>query len=575
MEIIEKPFENLLKLKYLEVSGNPIKYFNQSLKINAEFINIYNFKFELRYFHNYNKSLTEEELKNFYGKDIISNFGTLYTVNSNCFESIELWNKDYKRLKKSFKWENKYLKRLIAIIGLNGVGKTSLLELIDKSISKEHINFISKYFDSANQKLKINHGEYSQLNRKLRAKAAEINSKNDFIDFVYQSINDFSLLQSFDYLLLIGYNYDDFNKIDKNLFHYEFSEDYIKFRQAEQNYFLYRIEDKSKELSNTYYAVDKQNEFQSIEHYLKVNKDHKLSPGEYLILLIQLWIIHANKEQKNVKKKLRILLLDEPDTYMHPKLIKSLISFFQSDHLNFLNLNIIMTTHNPVTVNFLDKENIYELKYDKETDQRSIDLIENKSNIIRNLSDNLFYIKEKFKIVYVEGEKKEDKAFYEFVFNLKTNRQTLLPVKFVEMGGKKFNQLFRIDQDISDDNKLDEFLFGINDGDYLIEEARNFFHITDEYDYIDNYQENFKRLNRYCMENYIYDPVNISFALNNFIRDKNLEKNNSNGLYDCFVDFIQKIKNFQNINDFIRNEKDYKNIFNKYLKDFNSIFIKS
>lgn len=77
------------------------------------------------------------------------------------------------------------------------------------------------------------------------------------------------------------------------------------------------------------------------------------------------------------------------------------------------------------------------------------------------------------------------------------------------------------------------------------------------------------------MENYIYDPVNISFALNNFIRDKNLEKNNSNGLYDCFVDFIQKIKNFQNINDFIRNEKDYKNIFNKYLKDFNSIFIKS
>jgi len=263
-EIIEKPFENLLKLKTLEVSGNIIKYFNPSLKINAEFIKIFNFEYKLRYFHNYNKSLTERELRNFYGKDIISDFGTLYTINSNCFESIELLNKDYKRLKKGFKWENKNLKRLIAIIGLNGVGKTSLLELIDKSISKDHNNFISKYFDSANQKLKINHDEYSQLNIKLCSKAAEINSKNDFIDFVYQSINDFSLLQYFDYLLLIGYNYDDFNKIDKNLFQYEFSQDYINFRQAEQKYFLYRIEDKSKELSNTYYALDKQNDFQSI-----------------------------------------------------------------------------------------------------------------------------------------------------------------------------------------------------------------------------------------------------------------------------------------------------------------------
>jgi ABC-type multidrug transport system ATPase subunit len=35
-----------------------------------------------------------------------------------------------------------------------------------------------------------------------------------------------------------------------------------------------------------------------------------------------------------------ILLLDEPDTYMHPKLIKSFICLLQSDHLDCLNCKI-------------------------------------------------------------------------------------------------------------------------------------------------------------------------------------------------------------------------------------------
>ncbi len=89
----------------------------------------------------------------------------------------------------------------------------------------------------------------------------------------------------------------------------------------------------------------KKNEILSIEYFLKLDKDkdhdkdmnneydiykyedHKLSPGEYLILLIQLWIMHANKiSVPKMRKKLRILLLDEPDVHMHPRLIENFIN---------------------------------------------------------------------------------------------------------------------------------------------------------------------------------------------------------------------------------------------------------
>jgi len=275
-------------------------------------------------------------------------------------------------------------KKLTAIIGLNGAGKTSFLEMIDNTLSKTHLSFISKYFSSADQNLLINQEEYKILNDKLCANASRF--KSGFIGFVYDSINDFSLLQYFDYFFLIGFKWQDFNAIP---FEYKFCEFRIEQRILEKKKFLFRFEDgfdleeETVDPSPTYYSKNKLNKIKPIEYYLKLNKSHKLSPGEYLMLLIQLWIMHTQKV--NRIKKLRILLLDEPDTYMHPKLIKKFVDLLQSKKLDCLNLHIIFTTHNPVTVNFLDIDHIYELKID-DNENRSIGSIDHKSKLIHHIS---------------------------------------------------------------------------------------------------------------------------------------------------------------------------------------------
>ena len=61
-----------------------------------------------------------------------------------------------------------------------------------------------------------------------------------------------------------------------------------------------------------------------------------------------------------VKSKKRIVLLDEPDAHMHPRLIKKFIDLILfSDVFDYLNIQLIMTTHNPLTLSFVPIENVF------------------------------------------------------------------------------------------------------------------------------------------------------------------------------------------------------------------------
>jgi hypothetical protein len=387
------------------------------------------------------------------------------------------------------------------------------------------------------------------------------------------------LLQYFDYLLLIGFTYKDFKEhIDKNLFEYEFNEDYIDYRIAEQKLFLRKYKENNIEnIETTYYARNKAKEILPIEYYLEVNKEHNLSPGEYLILLIQLWQMHAKQKNTNMKKKLRILLLDEPDAYMHPKLIKNFVDLIQGDDLDQLKLHIIMTTHNPVTVNFLDKKNIYELKFNKETKEAFISPIKHKSSLIHNLSNNLFYIKEKFKIIFIEGQNGIDIQFYEFIFKSYkkiANIDRQLPIKFQSMGGRMFRQLFEKNTTImNEDHKLDEFLFGINDGDYNIEKAYKHFGTENKNGLL--FEKNFFLLERYHIENYIYDPINFYFASNYLLtkNGKSLKEKENKGYFNQVVYFLNQIKDSKTIYDFIAKDENKLEILNNILKETNNYCI--
>jgi hypothetical protein len=187
-----------------------------------------------------------------------------------------------------------------------------------------------------------------------------------------------------------------------------------------------------------------------------------------------------------------------------------------------------------------------------------VNKIKNRSELIRGIAEDLVFIKEKFKIVFIEGARGEDEAFYSFI-NSKINRDINIPIKFQEMGSKQFNQIFlkNLLQDPS--HKLDEFIFGINDGDYKIANAYRYFGLKDKYfkqkHELDNFQTNFRRLERYSFENYVFDPVNFFFAIKFLVKQNVIslkKKSKSNVFLTKVLSFLDSIKAYESIDQFIQ-----------------------
>ncbi len=144
------------------------------------------------------------------------------------------------------------------------------------------------------------------------------------------------------------------------------------------------------------------------------------------------------------------------------------------------------------------------------------------------------------------------------------------------MGDRTFNQIFKKNDNWKCEHKLDEFLFGINDGDYFIQAAYNHFNITKQIK--DEFQINFRRIGRYSIENYIYDPINLFFALNYLLNDKKqkLDKKDNDSYFNHVVDFLSKINESKStsISEFINNNtSDYVQIFNDIISKTNDYFL--
>jgi predicted ATP-dependent endonuclease of OLD family len=103
-----------------------------------------------------------------------------------------------------------------------------------------------------------------------------------------------------------------------------------------------------------------------IENFLEASKDKdnfELSPGEKLIILSNFWLINAEYFKynpphiENAYNKNKILLLDEADAHMHPRLIRDFMNILKNGDIHYLGFQVFMTTHNPITVTFTPKDN--------------------------------------------------------------------------------------------------------------------------------------------------------------------------------------------------------------------------
>jgi hypothetical protein len=155
----------------------------------------------------------------------------------------------------------------------------------------------------------------------------------------------------------------------------------------------------------------------SIESYFDTaTTGIQLSPGEDLCLLLLLWSFHAdllararNKPVAPIKYTKRILLLDEPDAHMHPSLTKSFMhNLLNKNLIRFLNMQIIMTTHSPVTVSLAPTDTVFVMTRDRATRAAA----ENITDPLQLLTDDFTPFYTPFQLCFVEAC--EHAVFYEY-----------------------------------------------------------------------------------------------------------------------------------------------------------------
>ena len=349
------------------------------------------------------EEINETNVSECFGKkySVCESFKSEFYLSSKSFYSIKLLDKKYKTIQSGFKWAN-IPSRLSVITGKNGTGKTSLLQLINQSISNKS-NEISdlcmvKYFSAAENNLYFEQSDLDKLDQILISvsKGSKFPRPN-ISDILYDNMDYFSLIQYFDYLLASNQyrNVIDKNlEVNEKLFKFKFDPLRLEERRTQQGKFQIKWQAQSRELvdgpfETNYEPIDFKyfDGIKPIEYYLKdgqthLSEDHKLSPGENLILLLELWRIHAKILRHNSGKtvddqimpfpntsKLRILLLDEPDSHMYPSLIKDFIDLLSNKDLDYFRFQVIMTTHNPVTISFVPIESIFEMAANPATNQ--------------------------------------------------------------------------------------------------------------------------------------------------------------------------------------------------------------
>jgi predicted ATPase len=187
----------------------------------------------------------------------------------------------------------------------------------------------------------------------------------------------------------------------------------------------------------------------------------------------------------------RFLLLDEPDAHLHPSLTRRFLNVVQKVFVEERGVRVIMTTHSPSTVALTPEENLFEMR---RTHPR-IQPAASKARAVAVLTDGFVAVQEATQTVLLEG--KDDLPFYEQVWDLLTERTG-----------------------ISEPGPLEPFpsvAFIFGKGKDTVEQIvpqmrsrglRSFHGIIDK-DLSNTPSDGVHVVSRNGMENYLFDPLNV------------------------------------------------------------------
>lgn len=225
----------------------------------------------------------------------------------------------------------------------------------------------------------------------------------------------------------------------------------------------------------------------------KVNWN-ELSSGEQVIFRIICWLYY-NKIKNAVYPKL--MLLDEPDAHLTPKMIVKLMDSINL-LVNEIGVTVILTTHSPNTIALSDESALFELS--EVANQKVIEKAR-KEEAIREYSEGLLFIQEESRLIFVEG--KDDVPFYNMLY-----RNAVLRHELKNLPSLKFIAASVADEDHGgvqevtgmipkfESTSIENMVWGLIDRDNGNKEDGNI-----------------KVISRYCIENYLYDPLLILISL--------------------------------------------------------------
>ncbi len=217
-----------------------------------------------------------------------------------------------------------------------------------------------------------------------------------------------------------------------------------------------------------------------------------LSSGERVLLSLAFYLFSSR--EKNTFPKL--LLLDEPDAHLHPSMSKQFLDVIKNILVDKYGVQVIMTTHSPSTVILAPDDAIYEMAFDKPRIRKS----SSKSHLISLLTSGLVLVNEGAKYLLVEDE--ADKIFYSHIFNEFVAAGAVdseVPLIFIpastrtSSGGK--NVVAGWVKKLRESG-LVGILNGLIDGDNG-----------------NPISEGIYKIDRYCIENYLADPIVVYAAL--------------------------------------------------------------
>lgn len=252
-----------------------------------------------------------------------------------------------------------------------------------------------------------------------------------------------------------------------------------------------------------------------------------LSSGEKTLLWLAITLFNSSYYDSDVVSSPKLLLIDEPDAYLHPKMVDKMYQVFNSYTKNY-DAKVILSTHSPTTVALAPEDSLFIVDNNTAT-------AVSKDQAISELLDGISQIAispENRRQVFVESI--NDVDIYDAIYRKMSSSSKLLDNKislsFVSSGPKMPEQQI-IDKaksilKIADENLLKQFIESINgvgscsqvygQVESLTNKGNSFVRGIVDYDKKNNPKENVTVLGKgsfYSIENIILDPICILLLL--------------------------------------------------------------